>query len=301
MEFFIVANPIFIPMEFAKNGVKNPIQKVRQPNQDPQDFTWNDGTPPITMTALADNGVPPKGQDFNGVLNAISQNTVFVQNGGRYKWTSDIVDNFGGYPKDHIVQSDDGLREYISLIDNNTVNPNAGLAQAWAIYSGNGSIPVASSTTAGVTRVLNSLSSNDVNNALSAAMGKQLSDWLDVVLYSPIPYAGNLAPTGFLPMDGRVINQAIYPRLYALYGARLPNMSDEFIRGKSSARNALSTQSDELRSHSHSITVYGDDGSGPYPADSTGNGSQRQYATTSSGGTETRPRNIAFLYIVKAG
>ena len=152
--------------------LKTLFRKCGSQIQDPQDFTWNDGTPPITMTALADNGVPPKGQDFNGVLNAISQNTVFVQNGGRYKWTSDIVDNFGGYPKDHIVQSDDGLREYISLIDNNTVNPNAGLAQAWAIYSGNGSIPVASSTTAGVTRVLNSLSSNDVNNALSAAMGK---------------------------------------------------------------------------------------------------------------------------------
>ena len=104
----------------------------------PTGLYLGDGTPPITMTALADNGVPPKGQDFNGVINAISQNTVFVQNGGRYKWTSDIVDNFGGYPKDHIIQSDDGLREYVSLVDNNTINPNEGLAQAWAIYSGNG-------------------------------------------------------------------------------------------------------------------------------------------------------------------
>ncbi|WMC00415.1 tail fiber protein [Acinetobacter phage Ab69] len=51
-----------------------------------------------------------------------------VQNGNRYKFSQDVIDNYGGYAKDAIVQSDDGTREFISLVDSNTVNPNNGLA-----------------------------------------------------------------------------------------------------------------------------------------------------------------------------
>nr|4MTM_A Chain A, Putative tail fiber protein [Acinetobacter phage AP22] len=63
-----------------------------------------------------------------------------------------------------------------SLIANNTVNPNNGLGGAWEVYSGQGSIPTATSTTAGITKVLNVLNSNDVGSALSAAQGKVLND-----------------------------------------------------------------------------------------------------------------------------
>lgn len=172
-------NPIFIPMEFAKNGIKNVIQKVRQSGQDAQDMTWNDGTPSITLTKLEDGGLPPKGQDYNGVLNAISSHTVFNQNGGRYKWDPQVVIEFGGYPKDAIVQSSDGTREYISLIDNNQINPDSSTTGTWSIYAGQGSVPLATSTTTGITRVLNVLTSSDVGSALSAAMGKFLKDSLD--------------------------------------------------------------------------------------------------------------------------
>lgn len=175
MEFSIVSNPIFIPLAFAANGLKNIIQKVRQTDQPAEEMTWNDGSPLITMTPLENDGKPPLGQDFNGVLNALSEHTIFNQNGGRYKWQQGVIDNFGGYPKDHIIQSDDGLTEWISLADNNTVNPNNGIGQAWQVYAGNGSIPIASSTIAGVSKVLNSLSSNDIGSALSAAQGNVLN------------------------------------------------------------------------------------------------------------------------------
>lgn len=171
-----MANPIFIPLEFAKNGIKNVIQKVRQSGQDIQDMTWNDGTPSVTMTKLEDGGIAPKGQDFNGALYAISSHTVFQQNGNRYKWSQDVIDEFGGYPMDAIIQSDDGSCEYKSIVSPNTVNPNNGLQNSWVIYTGQGSVPVATSTTTGTTRVLNVLNSTDVGSALSAAQGKVLSD-----------------------------------------------------------------------------------------------------------------------------
>lgn len=171
-----MANPIFIPIAFAANGIKNPIQKVRQVGQDPEDFTWNEGAPLITMTKIEDGGKAPKGQDVNGVFNALSEHVIYGQNGNRYAWSQDVVDEFGGYALGAIVQSNDTTKEFRSLVANNTVNPNNGLGGVWEIYSGQGSIPTATSTTAGVTKVLNVLNSNDVGSALSAAQGKSLND-----------------------------------------------------------------------------------------------------------------------------
>ncbi|AYP69085.1 hypothetical protein [Acinetobacter phage vB_AbaM_IME512] len=171
-----MANPIFIPIAFAANGIKNLIQKVRQVGQDAEDFTWNDGAPLITMTKIEDGGKAPKGQDFNGVINALSEHVIYGQNGNRYTWSQDVVDEFGGYALGAIVQSNDTTKEFRSLVANNTVNPNNGLGGAWEVYSGQGSIPVATSTTAGITKVLNVLNSTDVGSALSAAQGKVLND-----------------------------------------------------------------------------------------------------------------------------
>ena len=176
MEFSIVANPIFIPAPFAVNGIKNPIQKTRQSGQDPQDATWLTGWEGITFTPIEAGGKPPKGQDFNGIFYALSDNAVHVQNGNRYKFSQDVITNYGGYTKDAIIQSDDGTREFISLVDSNTVNPNNGLGGNWSVYAGSGSVPAATSTTAGVTRVINSLNSTDIAAALSAAQGKFLGD-----------------------------------------------------------------------------------------------------------------------------
>jgi len=178
MEFSIVANPIFIPAPFAVNGIKNAIEKARQTGQDPQDATWLTGWEAITFTPIEAGGKPPKGQDFNGIFYALSDNAVYGQNGNRYKFSQNVITNYGGYNKDAIVQSDDGTREFISLIDLNTSNPNNGTGANWAIYAGSGSVPAATSTTAGVTKVINSLNSNDIGSALSAAQGRVIGDIL---------------------------------------------------------------------------------------------------------------------------
>lgn len=172
-----MANPFFIPIQFAANGFKNVIQKVLQSGQDPEDMTWNLGTPQITMIPKEDGGLPPKGQDFNGVFYAISDHVVHRQNGKQILFSDDVVTEYGGYALGCIVQSDDTLRHYRSLIDNNTFNPNTqSISGRWEIYTGEGSIPAATSTTAGVIKVINSLTSTDVGSALSAAMGKDLND-----------------------------------------------------------------------------------------------------------------------------
>lgn len=316
MEYFIVANPIFIPVPFAKNGIKNPIQKTRQVGQDAQDMTWDDGSPSITLTALEDGGKAPKGQDFNGVVNAISENTIFVQNGNRYKWSQNVIDNFGGYESGAIIQSDDEACEYKSTATGlNTTNPNTPTSSNWIIYSGQGSVPNATSTTVGVTKVINSLTSTDIGSALSAAQGKVLSDIIDIVAYSPIPFYGNSAPIGFIPLSGQSITQAQYPKLFARYGSFLPNLNDgSFIRGVGgNAATVGVKQDDAIRNIVGEVGGgYTDHSSGAFaysrlsPNGQTGdNAKQTIYSFNASRvvptANENRPRNMAFLYIVKAG
>uniref|UniRef100_A0AAU8EJJ6 Tail fiber protein n=1 Tax=Acinetobacter phage vB_AbaM-SPA TaxID=3161144 RepID=A0AAU8EJJ6_9CAUD len=138
------------------------------------------------MTKIKDGGKAPKGQDVNGVLNALSEHVIYGQNGNRYTWSQDVVDEFGGYALGAIVQSDDTTKEFRSLVDNNTVNPNNGLGGVWEVYSGQGSIPTATSTTAGIAKVLNVLNSTDIGSALSAAQGKVLNDKINNLPAEPI-------------------------------------------------------------------------------------------------------------------
>lgn len=172
-----MANPLFIPIRFAMNGAKNVIQKVLQVGQDQEDATWNLGWPAITMIPKEDGGLAPKGQDFNGVLYTLSDHAVHRQNGEQILFSQDVVDNYGGYSLGSIIQSNDSLRHYRSLINNNTFDPNTTpIAGRWEIYAGSDSLPTASSTTAGIVKVINTLTSNDAGSALSAAQGKFLND-----------------------------------------------------------------------------------------------------------------------------
>ena len=273
------------------------------------------------MIPKEDGGLPPKGQDFNGILYTLSDHAVHRQNGSQILFSDNVVSEYGGYALGSIVQSDDTLRHYRSLIDNNTFNPNTqSISGRWEIYTGAGSIPTASSTTSGMLKVLNVLTSSDTGSALSAAQGGVLNDILDIIAYNPTPYYGNTAPSGFVTMSGQTITQAQYPKLFARYGATLPNLNDgSFIRGVGGNAAAMGVkQQDALQNITASLTAglfssASGTASGAFTIASSslndGGGNQggnkqnlsfdaSRVARTS---TETRPRNVAFLYIVKAG
>ncbi|WP_140183184.1 hypothetical protein [Providencia stuartii] len=101
--------------------------------------TWDTGFGQITMIPVAAGGLPPKGQDFNGIFNQISENVVYLSKGGRFKFSADYAASIEGYPKGAILQSDDEKKEYQSIIDNNKVNFNtatqAQINAAWKLIS----------------------------------------------------------------------------------------------------------------------------------------------------------------------
>ncbi|CNE91353.1 tail fiber protein [Yersinia enterocolitica] len=127
----------------------------------------------------------------------------------------------------------------------------------------------------------------------------------------PMPYPlANLPATTqgivFFKMNGGSFNVTSYPKLAAKYPTGvLPDLRGEFIRGFDDGRgvradqNLLGWQGHGIQSHNHGITNFEVRGvtGGPTSAWFTsGNG----VATSNSGGDETRPRNIAFNYIVRA-
>lgn len=169
-------------------------------------------------------------------------------------------------------------------------------------------------TMASNTATCNTLNVSTINNAD-----------LDVLMYSPVAYAGTVPPTGWLAMMGQTITQAQYPKLFALYGGTLPDMRANVIRGWDNGRgidvnrSILSQQFDAIENITGSLgsirrytntdagltgafyldggvgqSITGAGGTG-YP--SVGFDASRVVKTAS----ETRMRNIAFNYIVKAG
>lgn len=131
-----MAQPDLIPAPFAENATPGTIEPIPPLTPSvPQQATWSSGFPQVTMQPLAAGGIPPRGQDFNGVLNALSQHIFHMQGGGQYKWS----DDHGPYSIGDVLQSDDGLRSYVSVVDNNTDNFNtnpASIGVSWLPWSG---------------------------------------------------------------------------------------------------------------------------------------------------------------------
>ena len=174
-----MSNPeIMWSKAFAWNATnKNTIQEERQPSQDVQDATLNDGFPLITMTPQDAGGIAPNGQDMNGALYAISLDMVHRQKGLRIQFDPTYAAKIGGYDQGSILASNDYTRDYISLIPNNLTDPNgSGTAGRWAIYSGAGSIASATASIAGIVKIVDSLSSSATDAALTANQGKVLGD-----------------------------------------------------------------------------------------------------------------------------
>lgn len=150
----------------------------------------------------------------------------------------------------------------------------------------------ASSQTAGIMKVLNTLGSTATDAALSAAQGKALNNAiaaLNALLtgytansYCPSGqiglFATDYAPTGWLKANGAVLSRTVYTNLFAAIGTRfgagdghstfnLPDLRGEFPRfwddgrGVDAGRGLGTWQNDAIRNITAQMYLYGQDGS----------------------------------------
>ncbi|ULK08233.1 phage tail protein [Shigella dysenteriae] len=124
----------------------------------------------------------------------------------------------------------------------------------------------------------------------------------------PVPWPSVTPPTGWLKCNGAAFSAEEYPELAKVYPTnKLPDLRGEFIRGWDdgrgidSGRTLLSAQDGSIEAHGHDYNGVIYTSSGPSWANTTAAGHRAYSGSTSSyGGSETRPRNIAFNYIVRA-
>lgn len=137
------------------------------------------GFPPDTFTQLVAGGSPPFGQDFNGILRQITTNQQWMQAGGGWAYDLNFSTDVGGYPKGAIIRSSIVLgRQWYSLVDNNTTNPDDPLTSAnWAPVGIAPGAPVASfsSTVLPGCVLANGLT---IGNAASNGTGRANADTL---------------------------------------------------------------------------------------------------------------------------
>lgn len=134
-----------------------------------------------------------------------------------------------------------------------------------------------------------------------------------------------IIPSGYLELKGQAISRVDYQALWAIYGTtygagdgtntfNLPDMRGCFPRGFDGGRGFDAGrvfgayQADELKSHKHTSTFQyqkanaaPDDNNWSFPA--VGDGGtpvSRTFAdVNNTGGTETRPKNMTCIFIVK--
>ncbi|HFI4853140.1 TPA: phage tail protein [Escherichia coli] len=137
----------------------------------------------------------------------------------------------------------------------------------------------------------------------------------------PVPWPSATPPTGWLKCNGAAFSAEEYPELAKAYPTnKLPDLRGEFIRGwddgrgVDSRRAVLSTQEPTVGTFYVELAIISGtlSGSGAKFTDSVGIGSTSSNITVSNGndqsvsGTvavnpvDTRPRNIAFNYIVRS-
>ncbi|ELU7386400.1 phage tail protein [Escherichia coli] len=142
---------------------------------------------------------------------------------------------------------------------------------------------------------------------------------------APVPWPSATPPTGWIKCNGAPFSAEEYPELAKVYPAlKLPDLRGEFIRGwddgrgVDSGRVVLTGQSQSVQQHTHDLAMaYSSetadrDRLGATPDSdmipikdminvTTFNGSGWVYLKANgSTGAETRPRNLAFNYIVRA-
>jgi microcystin-dependent protein len=141
-------------------------------------------------------------------------------------------------------------------------------------------------------------------------------------------FAGQTPPTGWLYCNGATFDNITYPALYAVIGRtytpgsvpatqfRVPDLRGQFLRGwdnrasggVDNGRVFGSFQNDDFKSHKHAeagaqpgwqnlMDTINQGGSSGLT--STGNVRYVTPETTETGGTETRPKNVALLPIIK--
>jgi hypothetical protein len=116
--------PVLFASSAPAGNVTSPIPATAQSNGL---VSFPTGWQQINFTPLAAGGVPPWGKDFNGLFNVVTAWQQWAQAGGPIFYDAAFSAAIGGYPKWAMLANAATVGLFwISLVDNNTTDPDAG-------------------------------------------------------------------------------------------------------------------------------------------------------------------------------
>lgn len=130
--------PIRFPIPFANGaggGFVRVIPEASQVGVQSGAASLTDGFPPVCFDPVAAGGVPPFGQDFNGILKQVSQWAQWQAAGAPVPYNASFAASILGYPAGATLASTTVVGYFwLNLVDGNQTDPDAGGAN-WIAFS----------------------------------------------------------------------------------------------------------------------------------------------------------------------
>jgi len=127
--------PAQIPVPWASSAASTYVNTIPlAPNSSNPDLaSFQQGFPSGTFGAT---GVPPYGQDFNGILQQITAGLQYVQAGSVPLYNATFASNISGYPKGALLASTTLGSFWVNQVDGNTTNPDNGGSNWLSLFAG---------------------------------------------------------------------------------------------------------------------------------------------------------------------
>lgn len=164
-----VPAPTKIIDAFGHNAGPDFINTIPETTATPGAASFDQGFPPLTMTAPAAGGIPPFGQDVNGILNQVTAGLAALQAGQLSPYDSTYAAAISGYALGAVLAMADGSGVWMNLTASNTTNPDTGGA-GWLSVATAG-IGVLSGLTTGTGTISASLWKKSIINFQGALVG----------------------------------------------------------------------------------------------------------------------------------
>ena len=153
-----LARPTQKAVPFANSGVKNAIPETATGSNL---ASLQEGFPTVTMTDVDYGGMPPQGQDMNGILFDVTTAIRYQQAGGLFPYDATFAAAIDGYPLGAILTATDGSCLYQNTVSGNQTDPENG-GTGWSQILSSASI-------AGKQDKLSPVQMDAVNSGITAA------------------------------------------------------------------------------------------------------------------------------------
>ena len=207
-----------------------------------------------------------------------------------------------------------------TFVSGNTVTPATlnQLAQSTVALTAGTIVDADVSASAAI--ALSKLATGALPTAITVASANMVTATAQALLPAGavMAFAMNSAPAGWLAANGAAVSRSTYATLFAAISTthgsgngsttfNVPDLRGIFVRGSGDqtisgtlySKAFALKEADELKSHTHQYTRYAQLITRAGGGDNNIWASTAGVQTTATGGTETRPANIALLYCIK--